>query len=491
MTVPLASLADYGTHDESARPELWAGCVGAWCPSLGPTGDRLHDFSIRGNWGTLTNMDPATDWVVDGGGYALDFDATDDGVPISGDVPTDGNITVSAWVKRTGVPLNNNSIVCAKGGLQGDSNSTFALYWNVTLGWSWFVVNASNTLAIVRSNTASATGEWIHVCGVASSGGMLLYINGVLANSASGGTAKSSSHTTRLASLTDAVTTYGGNVILDDVRVYSRALTSEEVRTLALRRAIAFEREELPVWYVAEEAASTFTAAITGTMGAMIASLSAGFTKPTFSASITGTHAPMTAALSASRTLPTDTAAIVATHAPMTAALSATFTQPVDTAEITATNAAMTASLAATFATVQFSASIAATNAPMSASVSAAFAKPVDTASVTATLAPMTAALSATFAKPVDTASIAGTLGAMTSTVSATSATEIDTASIIATIGAMTASLTAAFSDVVYVTTECGIVPHFTRSTVPRFRRRNIVASMRRNTVPRFRRARR
>lgn len=257
MSAPLASLADYGTHDESARPELWAGCVGAWCPSLGPTGDRLHDFSGRQNWGTLTNMDPATDWVVDGGGYALDFDATDDGVPISGDVPIDGNITVSAWVKRTGVPLSNNSIVCAKGGLQGDSNSTFALYWNAILGWSWFVVNASNTLAIVRSNTASATGEWIHVCGVASSGGMLLYINGVLANSASGGTAKSSSHATRLASLTDAVGTYGGNACLDDVRVYSRAMTSEEVRTLALRRAIAFEREELPVWYVAEEAASS------------------------------------------------------------------------------------------------------------------------------------------------------------------------------------------------------------------------------------------
>lgn len=40
-------------------------------------------------------------------------------------------------------------------------------------------------------------------------------------------------------------------------------------------------------------------------------------------------------------------------------------------------------------------------------------------------------------------------------------------------------------------TNECGIVPHFTRSTVPRFRRRNIVVSIRRNTVPRFRRARR
>ena len=80
MTRP--SLADFGTHDESAYPELWRGVVGAWCPSLGPTGNRLHDFSRRNNWGTLTNMDPATDWVVDRGQYALDFDGVNNNVQV-------------------------------------------------------------------------------------------------------------------------------------------------------------------------------------------------------------------------------------------------------------------------------------------------------------------------------------------------------------------------------------------------------------------------
>ena len=65
MTRP--SLSDYGTYDESTVPRLWDGVIGAWCPSLGPTGSRFHDFSRYGNWGTLTNMDPPTDWVVDGG----------------------------------------------------------------------------------------------------------------------------------------------------------------------------------------------------------------------------------------------------------------------------------------------------------------------------------------------------------------------------------------------------------------------------------------
>ena len=223
-----------------------------------------------------------------------------------------------------------------------------------------------------------------------------------------------------------------------------------------------------PLWLPAFTISSSDrTAAISGTMGAMSASLSAGFTKPTYTASIAGTQAPMTAALGATRTLPTFAASIAASHAAMSASLAASFTKPA------------------------YSATIGATHAPMAASLGAAFGDPEFIASIAASHAPMSAAVSATFDEPTYTASIAGTLGAMTSTVSATSATEIDTASIVATMGAMTASLTAVYSDIVYVTTDCGIVPHFTRSTVPRFRRRNIVASIRRNTVPRFRRARR
>ena len=77
------SYQDFATHDDSAYPELWDGCVGAWAPCLGPTGLRLHDMGGRANWGTLTNMDAATDWVVDGGRYALDFDGTNDFVDLS------------------------------------------------------------------------------------------------------------------------------------------------------------------------------------------------------------------------------------------------------------------------------------------------------------------------------------------------------------------------------------------------------------------------
>ena len=61
---------------------LLTGLVGAWCPSLGPSGYTLLDRSGRGNHGTLTNMDAASDWVGTPGGWALDYDGTNDYVQL-------------------------------------------------------------------------------------------------------------------------------------------------------------------------------------------------------------------------------------------------------------------------------------------------------------------------------------------------------------------------------------------------------------------------
>lgn len=60
------------------NPGLWKGLVGFWAPHLGPTGLTLRDWSGFQNHGTLTSMDPATDWMSSLYGWALDFDGTDD-----------------------------------------------------------------------------------------------------------------------------------------------------------------------------------------------------------------------------------------------------------------------------------------------------------------------------------------------------------------------------------------------------------------------------
>jgi len=120
VIVDLPSWEHFGTHGQSAYPELWDGVRAYYAPCLGPSGTRLADLSGRNNWGTLTNMDAATDWVVDGGRYALDFDGSNDHVPISsgaffpsGSAPR----SMSIWFKITsdgnysiaGYGANNNN----------------------------------------------------------------------------------------------------------------------------------------------------------------------------------------------------------------------------------------------------------------------------------------------------------------------------------------------------------------------------------------------
>ena len=95
---------------ESAHPNLWDGLVGAWMPSLGVTGDTLRDVSGNENHGTLTNMDPATDWVTTSKVLALDFDGVNDLV----EVPDNESLSIatSDW-----------TIVCLLKNLQGTTNT--------------------------------------------------------------------------------------------------------------------------------------------------------------------------------------------------------------------------------------------------------------------------------------------------------------------------------------------------------------------------------
>ncbi len=141
----------FATHEESEFPELWRGVRGYWAPCLGPSGTQLHDVSGLNNWGTFNNMDPPTDWVVDSGRYALDFDGTNDHVLSSLSVPFSGNVelSISVWVYvPTGAPSNI--------GVCGFGNSLTALQ---AFG-IWFASRVSNSFAVefAGGNPAQTTG---------------------------------------------------------------------------------------------------------------------------------------------------------------------------------------------------------------------------------------------------------------------------------------------------------------------------------------------
>jgi len=108
---------------EAAFPWLWQGLIGAWCPGLGPSGLKLFDHSGRGHTGTLTNMDPGTDWVIDQGLQALEFDGVNDFVDIGNPVGLrpDSQITLASFFIPTDPqPSAFGRIICKTDGATGD-----------------------------------------------------------------------------------------------------------------------------------------------------------------------------------------------------------------------------------------------------------------------------------------------------------------------------------------------------------------------------------
>ena len=240
MTNAAIGLNNYATGENSRFPELWRGCVGAWAMCLGPTGTRLFDFSGRQNWGTLSNMDAATDWVVSGGQYALDFDGVDDVVrlPFSIEMP----FTVSGW-------FSSRSTTATQYALSICSSISNAPHYSLifdgnAVGDLIYAAHEGDATAFQGSSfTGYVANQMYHLTGVfRSSTNRQLYVN---ANAQAVNTTSVGTTTiNRLAigrfdRLSPAVPFDG---VADDIRVYNRALTEPVIRLLASKRGIAYER---------------------------------------------------------------------------------------------------------------------------------------------------------------------------------------------------------------------------------------------------------
>jgi len=214
-------------------PNLWRGCVGAWCPSEDRSrSNRLTDFSGYNNHGVLTNMDPATDWVPSGGKMALDFDGVNDQLVFPA-FNLSNNLTWCIWVHKTSATANHHIFG------QGDGLTT-GMYLQ-TNGSSQFVVYVTQ---VSISGGLLESNKWTAVSVTKTGSSISLYVNGTIRAT---GTASPTDSTTPLA--VGYVRFNSGNFYsgsssnVDDFRVYNRALSPSEIRTLSLRRGIAYETE--------------------------------------------------------------------------------------------------------------------------------------------------------------------------------------------------------------------------------------------------------
>jgi hypothetical protein len=227
--------SDYATHDESAYPHLWSGCVFAAAPCLGPTGSQLFDV-VGGRRGTMTNMDPPTDWIVKSGTYAVSFDGTDDYISFGSINPGLTNATVSIWVFNRTTATNKRFIDNAY-------NTGFWIGTDSLADASKFIGGFVCDAAPYGSSGVGLANAWNHIAIRRIGSTSLIFVNGSSAGStAYTNVATATSSGLLTLGIANNLTNQQCDCDLDDARIYNRALSDAEIRELAQYRGVAYGR---------------------------------------------------------------------------------------------------------------------------------------------------------------------------------------------------------------------------------------------------------
>ena len=233
-----------------ANPELWDGCVAAWCPALGPTGHAIHDYTGSGYDGEVktsgTQMSPVNMWNVDDGDWALTFRNTgsrgDNHVKIRSSsqdmIDPTGQFGVSLWVRRTLDSAFDGFISF------GDNfNNSFNLNHQVNDRFS-IMCNDQSGLYIFEDSTADRSSDftWHHLVATSDGSGLTIWVDGVKGDTGAVPTTQSNASAAYLGKMyANDASQHGLTGRLDDIRVYNRPLCDEEIALLGQRRAISYE----------------------------------------------------------------------------------------------------------------------------------------------------------------------------------------------------------------------------------------------------------
>lgn len=222
-----------GVQINQAHP-LSEGLVGCWMFNEG-AGSIAHDMNEHGLHGTLTNMASNVQgsrwgWSKFGGG--MHFDGTDDYVTVADnsvlDLPSAGSVAVRFNCRSQG----GAETVLNKG------NYTTSKFNQYFMGWKW---GAATNMEIVVGDGASAqsvatiaslsVNTEYQVVGTWDGINVTIYVNGKYSNSAAQTVTPYNDGRALLFGSFDT-SNYRFDGIIDEVRIYDRALSLEEVKTI-------------------------------------------------------------------------------------------------------------------------------------------------------------------------------------------------------------------------------------------------------------------
>lgn len=229
---PMPGVFEIGSDLTLNPPSRDMNLVGYW-PFDEGSGTTSTDVSGNNNTGTLTN---SPTWAATSSckvGRCLSFDGVNERINTEYDDPDFKlqTLTISTWVNPS---ITYDSSV-ANGwydfvSKEGSSSGYKIGYntWNGRLSFRFNVNDADKAWY----NTSLSAGQWYHIVGTykQSGGVMKLYLDGVEVASGTGVTAPAIGATTLVIGASAGF--YFVNSTIDEVRIYNRALTADEIEAI-------------------------------------------------------------------------------------------------------------------------------------------------------------------------------------------------------------------------------------------------------------------
>ena len=222
----VAALNGWFTSNNVPSDTLTRGLVGYWPMDEG-SGTAAYDTSDNNNIGILSGPSWGGSTTTCKIGGCLSFDGTNDYVDAGNAASLDitNAITIEGWIKLNAIGAYQEiaSKISAAGigySLRIDSNNKISFVLGAT-GAAW---------GGTTGNTALTAGVWYNVAAKWDGNNIKVYLNG--ADDTVGSPTQASVGTV-VQSFTIGEISYGGdyfNGLIDEVRVYNRALSAEEVR---------------------------------------------------------------------------------------------------------------------------------------------------------------------------------------------------------------------------------------------------------------------
>ncbi len=207
------------------------GLAGFWLMNEGG-GDKLQDLSMNKNVGTLVDManppTAASGWNPGRKGVGLNFDGVNDYVDAgnSSSLTPLSEVSISVWLKDVGVTGTQKNIINNQ-----YSSVTFKgilMYVSTANKMNFRIGNGTITSVGITNN--NVTSNWEHYVGTYNGTTIKIYRNGVIQTTTGSLTGNIEySGTTFIIGSTGSNTANGS---IDEVRIWSRALSAQEIMQL-------------------------------------------------------------------------------------------------------------------------------------------------------------------------------------------------------------------------------------------------------------------